>query len=591
MAAALISSATIVCQWLAWRMRLPSILLLLGTGIILGPLTGLLNPSETFQDLLLPFVSLAVAVILFEGSLTLRLPEIREHGNTVRNMVSMGFFATWLITALAAHFIIGLDWSIAFLFGAIMIVTGPTVVIPMLRSIRPNDKIANILRWEGILIDPIGALFALLVYDVIVANQIQSAIGGVVQVLVTMVVVGFGVGVAAGYLLGKALEKYWVPKFLHNVTTLLTVFVAYTCSDFLQHESGLLSVTVMGIWLANVPKIDVKEILDFKESLSILLISSLFLLLAAELDINLVQQLGLGAVLVFLVVQFIARPVKIILSSYGSSLTVPEKALLSWIAPRGIVAAAISAVFALKLEAQGFEQANLLVPLTFSMIIGTVVWQSLTAAPLARWLGVAQERPNGVFIVGGNAVARTIAKGLKDAGFKVLVADNSWPNTQEARMAGLETYFGNPLSEHASMRINLYGFGKLLVVSPRPEFNQLACVHFKDDFRSNAVFSVKTSSDEFGPRKTDASAPYRGQALFGEKNTYAKLASLISQGATIKRTGITEDFDYQAYLEQNSKSLTPLFAWDSTQRLYVFGQIETFQPKPGWTIMGLTHPN
>lgn len=383
----------IACQWLAWRARLPAILLLLLCGMIIGPVTGLLNPDDLFADLLFPMISLSVAVILFEGSLTLKLDEIRGLASVVRNLITVGVLIIWLITAVATHHLIAFPYELAFLFGAVVVVTGPTVIVPILRSVRPNAKIANILRWEGIVIDPLGALLAVLVFDFIISSQSGNALETVSLVFGRIVLVGTTLGALAAFFLGHILRRHLIPEYLRNVLSLTLVFAVYAGADHLAHESGLLSVTVMGMVLANLKNTDIDDILDFKESLSILLISGLFIILAARIEFYQFRELGWNALGVLAAIMLLARPIAVWVSSFTSDLNPREKLLIAWIGPRGIVAAAVASLFAIRLEAEDYPGASLLVPLTFFIIIGTVIIQSVTAKTIAHWLGVREPPP------------------------------------------------------------------------------------------------------------------------------------------------------------------------------------------------------
>ena len=274
------------CQWLAWRLRLPAIVFLLLTGIVIGPVTGWFDPDALLGPLLFPFVSLSVAVILFEGSLTLKFSEIRGIETVVRRFVTSGTLVTWSVTTIAARLIADLSWELATLFGAFMVVTGPTVIVPMLRTVRPTANIANILRWEGIIIDPIGALLAVLVFEFVVSAGAGDALGATVLAFISVIAVGTASGLAAGYALGEALRRDWLPTYLYNTITLAAVFCSFSVSNAFIEESGLLAVTVMGIYLGNRRGVPIDEILSFKESLSLLLITVLFILLAARLDLD-----------------------------------------------------------------------------------------------------------------------------------------------------------------------------------------------------------------------------------------------------------------------------------------------------------------
>jgi NhaP-type Na+/H+ or K+/H+ antiporter len=339
----------IACQWLAWYVRLPSIMFLLVGGLIIGPVTGILNPDKLFAELLFPLVSLSVAVILFEGSLTLKIEEIKELRSVVRNLISIGTLITWIITALSTHLLLDFELSLAFLFGALVVVTGPTVIIPMLRTIRPNAKISNVLRWEGIVIDPLGALLAVLVFDFIITSQRENALGSILLIFGNIILIGSAIGALSALALGFVLKRHLVPEYLRNVLTLTLVFGVYALADVVEYESGLLAVTIMGMTLANMKDIDIDDILDFKESLSVLLISGLFIVLAARIDIRQLLDIGIPALLVLFSVMFIARPLAVFASTIGSDLDFRERLIISWIGPRGIVCAAVAALFAIRL--------------------------------------------------------------------------------------------------------------------------------------------------------------------------------------------------------------------------------------------------
>ncbi len=577
----------IACQWLAWRARLPAILLLLLCGMFIGPVTGLLNPDDLFADLLFPMISLSVAVILFEGSLTLKLDEIRGLASIVRNLITVGVLITWLITAVATHHLIGFPYELAFLFGAVVVVTGPTVIVPILRTVRPNAKIANILRWEGIVIDPLGALLAVLVFDFIISSQSGNALETVSLVFGRIVLVGTTLGALAAFFLGHILRQNLIPEYLRNVLTLTLVFAVYAGADHLAHESGLLSVTVMGMVLANLKNTDIDDILDFKESLSILLISGLFIILAARIEFYQFRELGWHALGVLATIMLLARPIAVWVSSFTSDLKPREKLLIAWIGPRGIVAAAVASLFAIRLEAEGYPGASLLVPLTFFIIIGTVIIQSVTAKTIAHWLGVREPPPTGLLIVGSGNVARIIGKALQESGFKVILTDSNWENTSQARMEGLNTYFGNPASEHADRNLDLTGIGKMLAMTGNTNQNSLASLRFKSEFGVQKIFQLKTNKEQIISEKHTLSTRHRGNRLFGEDITYGQMASLLRQGAEIKSTQLSDEYDYEAYIANRTEQLIPLFAIDLRNRLHIFTAEQSITPESGWSIMSL----
>ncbi|ANY89101.1 MULTISPECIES: cation:proton antiporter [Pseudomonas] len=582
-----IGAAALACQWLAWRLKLPAILFLLLCGILAGPVLGWLSPQQLFGPLLMPLVSLAVALILFEGSLTLHLSQWHEIGSVVHRLVTVGALSTWLVIALATHWLLGFEWPLAILFGTLTLVTGPTVIVPMLRVVRPKTAIANILRWEGIVIDPIGALLAVVVYSFIIARTDGDGLSQSLVTFAGVIFCGSALGAAGGWLLGQIMRAQWLPEYLHNLASLAAVLGIFIAANQIVHESGLLAVTVMGMWLANMPGVDVRQILHFKENLSVLLISGLFILLAARLDLHALLALGPAVLALLLVIQLLARPLNVLLSTWGSNLNWRERLLLAWIAPRGIVAAAVSAIFAIRLDEAGHEGALLLVPLTFAVIIGTVVLQSATARPLARLLKVAEPAPSGFLIVGANPPARAIAKALQQLGSRVLLTDSSWENIRAARMDGLPTYFGNPASQHADAHLDLVGLGHLLGLSPAGELNALACARFRHDFGPNRLFALASGLEKQRSDKHRASEEHRGQLLGSSTMTYGQLANRLHQGAELYSTHLTDGFNWQDYQALHGERATLLFARDSNGWVHVASPDSPLKPQPGWTLVAL----
>ena len=573
----------IAAQWLSWRLKLPSILALLVIGIVAGPVTDLLRPDEMFGDILFPMVSLGVALVLFEGGLTLRFSDLRGHGAAVSNLVSWGALLNWVLIAAGSWLVVGFSVEMALLFAALVVVTGPTVINPLLRTMRATPEVSQVLRWEGILIDPVGALLAVLVFQFIVA--------GTESYLLFLQSIGVGAlaGVVAAVTLGYLIRRHWIPEYLLNVVALAWVVLTFAGSNYLAHESGLLAVTVMGIWLGNIRGLDMSEVLSFKESLSILIISMLFIVLGARIDPADIIATGWSGVGVLLVV-LLARPIVVWACTLGGSYSWRERALVSWVAPRGIVAAAVSSLFALRLQDAGYAEAPLLVSYTFLIIIVTVVLQSFTARPLARLLGLVEAEPRGILIVGANPVARMIGKALLQQGFRVKLTDTTWSETQAARMDGLDTYYGDPVSAHADRQLELEGIGRLFAMSRRPALNTLAAVKFRREFGRNRVFTLRNAQEKDDSEKRRVAENLRAPRLFGEGVTLQKLSSLIAQGSEVKATLLSETFDMSAYEEASGKSHIPLFALDKNNHLRAF--TDDFQPevKPGWTVLSLVTP-
>lgn len=578
----------IAAQWVAWRLRFPAILLLLGTGLLAGPVTGLLDPDKLFGDLLLPIIPAAVALILYEGGLSLKIKELPSVGRVVLSLVTIGALVTWVLSAIAAHYLFSLGWSLSVLLGAILIVTGPTVIQPLLREIRPRGAVGPILKWEGIVIDPIGALLAVLVFEVVHSGGITTAPAHTGMILAKTAVAGGGMGFAAGLWLAFLVKKFWVPDFLQNPVSLAMVIAVFVASNAVQHESGLFAVTVMGIVLANQKFTDVTHIIEFKENLRVLLISTLFIVLAARLKPEHFQVMGWSSVVFVAVLVLAVRPLAVWVSTLRSQLERRERVFLSCMAPRGIVAAAVASVFAVRLEHAGYEQAGLLVPATFVVIISTVLIYSIGAPIAARRLGVADLHSQGLLIVGGQTWARAIAKLLKEKGYRVLLIDSNRANINAARMQGLETYFGNVLADYAIDEMDLGGIGSLLAMTPNSSVNTLAVHRFERILGRADVYRLAATADSSAKGK-NGQGHSEGRILFNASATFEHLSNLFKQGATVKATPLTETFDYDAFRQRYGESAIPLFAIDEEKDLTVLAADEKSLIKPGHVLIALVH--
>ncbi|EGQ8125226.1 cation:proton antiporter [Vibrio parahaemolyticus] len=576
------------CQWLAWRLRLPAILFLLLAGLIVGPFMQWLKPDEILGNLLFPLVSLAVAVILFEGSLTLNFKEIRGVSGSVWSIVSIGAIISWAATSVATHYFLGFTWELAMLFGSLTVVTGPTVIVPLLRTVRPNSTLANILRWEGILIDPLGALFVVMVYEFIVSHSAVNSM----EVFGTIIAVGVILGVASGAAVATVLRRAWLPEYLQPFAVLMVVLGVFSVSNHIESEAGLLTVTVMGMWLANAKDINIQQILHFKEHLTILLITGLFIFLAARISLDDFAALGSGALLLFVFMQLVSRPLSIFLSTMRSNLHLKDKLFLSWVAPRGIVAASISSLFAIKLTEYGVDGASLLVPMTFMVIIGTVVLQSATARPMAIALGVAEPAPRGFLLIGANRVAREIGQALARYDRRVLMTDSNWEYISQVRMMGLDYYYGNPISSHADDNLNMIGIGQVVALTPDQHFNIMACMQFVDEFGEDKVHCLqKVKTNGNGNEKHSVAQEYHGKLLMGGNVSYTQLASLLSRGAEIKHTKLSDNFTYQDYLEHHKTNLViPLFNVEDKGKIQFCDDPDQFAPSTTSTIVSLILP-
>lgn len=575
-------------QWLAWRLRLPSILLLLLAGFIAGPVTGLIHPDELLGPLLFPVVSVSVAIILFEGGLTLRLAELPKLRSAIFRLISVGALVTWFVAALAAHFVIGLAWDLSVLLGAIVIVTGPTVIGPLLRQIKPKGQVSAALKWEGILIDPVGAILAVLVFEAILGGEFDQAGAVIISGVIATILIGVGIGLAGAGAIIALLRRHLIPDHLQTGVTLLFVTAAFAVSNLLHPESGLLTVTLMGLILANQNFVTIKRIAEFKENLQVLLVGTLFVLLAARIQPEAFLQLGWPSILFTVILIVVARPLAILLSTLGSNLTRKERLFMVWMAPRGIVAASVASIFAFELTEAGVVAAEQLTALTFLVIIGTVAFYGLTAGPVARRLDLSEEDPQGVLIVGAHGLSRAIACILKEYGFVAKLLDTNWHNIRQGRMQGLDTYYGNALSDEVLEDLDLTGVGRLLAMTPNNEVNSLAAIHFPEVFSTSEIYQLPMAEmEDTTSSNTVTPSHLTGRFLFGSQMTYAYLTDKFRDGAIVKATKLTPDFDYEDFQRQYGDQAVPLFLVTEKKKLRIFTEDNQPTPRSGNTIISL----
>ena len=572
----------VAAQWLSWRFHLPSILILLGAGLLAGPGLGLLNPDDLFKDTLLPLVSLSVAIILFEGGLTLRLPEIRQTARVIGRLVTLGVFISWVVVSLAALILLGFSPSVALLLGAILVVTGPTVIQPLLKHIRPTAEVASVIKWEGIIIDPVGAMLAVLVFQAAAAAGAKAATWGAMLGVVKTILLGGSVGAACAAALVVILRRYWVPDFLENALILMMVLLAFVLSNYLQPESGLLAVTIMGIFLANQGAVSIRHIIEFKENLRILLISGLFIILSARLNLDDLLEITPQRALFLAVVILVARPVSVFISTIFSPLSWRERAFMAFMAPRGIVAAAVASIFSLELQHIGQPQGALLAPVVFQVIAVTVAIYGLLAPWVARALKVVQPDPQGVLLVGAHAFSRQLALAIEEEGFKTLLVDTNWANIVEARRLRLPTFYSSILSGCVLDEIGLEGIGRLFALTSNDEVNSLAVIHFVDTFGRSEVYQLPPEGRGFGCPEP-VSINLRGRILFGPQATYSRIMARIRAGAKIRKTRVEKGF-------RLPEEAWPLLLVTEGRKLRVFTADSRLEPRPGQTVIWLEKP-
>lgn len=562
-------------QWVAARLRMPSILLLLILGFIAGPVTGIVQPDEMFGNIFFAIVPLAVGVILFEGGATLEFSDVTGHGAVVRRLITWGVLVVWALASFSGVWILGLPTGLAVLLGAVVTVSGPTVVGPLLRSVKPSKRVRTILNWEGILIDPVGAILAVIVFDLLIEGDgtLENGITG----LLATVSAGAAVGLAGAGLIVVLLKNYLIPDRLQAAAMLMFVLAAFAISDLIRHESGLLAVTLMGMALANQEFAPVDRIIEFKETLRDLLIGALFILLAARLEIEDITSVGWREFAFLGVLVMIARPIAVFLSTLGSDLATKEKLFMSWVAPRGIVAAAVASVFAIGLEEAGVPGAERLVPLVFFVIIGTVALYSLTAKWVGQWLGIVEEQPAGLLIIGANPVTRQLAKTVAGLGVPVSMVASNHSELTKARLEGLTAYRASVLVDEAEEDENT-----VLVATPNDEFNALATMNSIEARGRSRVFQLAPTvgSDQVAQR-------LRGRTLGSSSFSFVDASEQMLAGGSFRATPLTAQFEFSDYRKEYGDRATPLLVVEDGEIVGAFTDEGSPNVVAGQTIVSL----
>ena len=581
----------IAAQWVAWRFRLPAIVLLLVFGVVLGKLSN--TQSGENEDLFFAMVSLAVGIILFEGGLSLNIHEIKETRGVVFRLVSIGLLITWLLTAWFAYAVGGFSTQMAVLVGALLTVSGPTVILPLLRHVQPVRRIGSLAKWEGIVNDPIGAVLAALVFELILHQAHGNVAGSSMLHMAKTIVYGLLLSSVSAWILLQMLRRYLVPDYLQNPLILSFVILLFAFSNHLQEESGLVTVTLLGVMLANQRTVAIRHVVEFKENLRVLLISTLFIVLASRLTIDMqaVRTLGWSSVALVALIILVVRPVSVFVATFGAGLTWQERAFLSWIHPRGIVAAAVSSLFALALKNADpvhplAAEADRFVLMTFLVIVGSVTVYGLTLSPLARWLGLSGENPQGILFAGASPAVREIALAVQNEGLPVLLVDTNPQNNAAARMAGLPMAYASVGSEFVQEEIDLGGIGRLLAMTPNDEVNTLASMGFVERFGRAEVYQVAAVESSSGRTET-VGAYRRGRTLFDKPITIEQLEDRFDAGATIKKTLISADFTFDDFLARYGESALMLFCLEENGKLTIATDEKDMVPKPGQKLVAL----
>ncbi len=587
-----ITGLGIAAQWLAWYWRIPVIVILIAFGLLAGPLFGWIDPGRDLGRLLDPIIALGTAVILFEGGMNLELHELRQTGVTVNRLIGMGIPLTWLLSTAAAFYVGNLSWPVAVLFGAIMVATGPTVMMPILRYARLQRQTAAMLKWEGIITDPLGALLAVMVYEYYIPSPAESSLPEVAGRLGLGLTAALALGAAVGYGLGQAFRRRLVPEFLQAPVLLVTVLAAYVLANLVQREAGLLAATLAGVIIANRHLRNIDELRRFKQYMTILLVSAVFILLTADIDFEVVRHLSWSGAALLALLVFVVRPVSVYLSTIGAGMSWQQRLLLAWAAPRGIVAAAMAGLFAPRFMEQHYDGAQLLVPLVFALIVVTVALHGLTIGALARRLKLASLNPNGVLIVGASPWSVELGQSLHELGVPVLISDSSWHRLQPARMAGLRIHHGQILSELAEASLELNDISRLLAVTPNDAYNALVCTRFAPELGGTNVYQLAGRSHEEDRGSAELAPTVRSTVAFEEDTRYEDLMRAHYRGWESRKTRLAEDYAHDDFLRGHPTEDIRIGVLRGSGVFDLYPLPQGQGPQPGNTIVHyLRHPH
>ncbi|WP_438978015.1 cation:proton antiporter [Polaribacter sp.] len=575
----------ILAQWVAWKFKIPAILPLILIGLLVGPIAATYLTEDGSKwiepiwngekglfpgDYLYYFVSLAISIILFEGGLTLKRSEIKNLGPVITKLITLGSAITFFGAGIVAHLIFDLSWELSFLFSGLIIVTGPTVITPILRNIPLKRDISTVLKWEGILIDPIGALVAVLVFEFI---SVGGGGGFTKTALIEfgkILLFGTTFGFTFAHALAYAVNKKMIPHYLLNVVSLSAVLLVFVESEIFAHESGLLAVVVMGMVLGNGKLNNIKELLYFKESLSVLLISILFILLAANINMEALMLLYTWKTAVlFAIVVFLIRPLAVFSSTLNSKLKLQEKLFISWVGPRGIVAAGIASLFGSKLIKQGVEGAEYITPLVFMIVLGTVLLNATTARLFAKLVGVFLTKSNAILLVGASNPSRLIASYLRDKGKRVVLIDSNKNFIKQAQDDDLEALNVNIYDDELSDNIELSDVGYLIAITGNDAVNKYALANFSKIFGEHGSFRLASSIEILNATDEER------QKFFTPKDDYINLSEAFRENPNIIEVKIKNETEYSNILNllaKEEKSI-PLFI-ESTKGIYLISEFE-----------------
>ena len=522
----------IFSQWIAWKLRLPVIVLLTSLGIIFGPVLNIVNPLSIFGPLMHPLIELAVAIILFEGGMSLKLHEFKENSRGLIRLFSLAVLINWLLGAVVGHYVASLSWETALLISGILIVTGPTVIIPALREAKLVRSTSHYLKWEGIVNDPIGAMLAVLVLQFIIHRQEEMLMVAIIKICA----IAIGLSWITKQFVLFTSKRALIPEFLKIPFFIGTILVLFILSESFEKGSGLLTTTLLGIFIGNLEVSSLKELRRFGESLVTFTVSIIFIMLAASLEVEVWYELYWRHYLFIILLAFVIRPISIFLATHKSGMQLNERVLIGMYGPRGIVAASVAGVVGETMNEFGIEEGRFVLPIIFSVIILTVIFHGFWLRPLAKKLNLVNQGEHGVVIIGASDWSIDLAQKLQSANLPVIISDASWYQLAQARRLGVSTHFGQILEDLEFGEPDLSEYNYLLALTEDDYYNALICNILKHEFGHDHVYALPKHDNKVN------------------KNTIALYENMMQKfhlGWDFRLTTLTDVFDYNSFRKEN----------------------------------------
>lgn len=574
-----------IAQWFAWKFRFPVIVLFTAFGILAGPVFGIIDPKSAFGPMLHPMVELAVAMILFEGGLLLKFHEFEKTAKGMVRLFSLAVLLNWGIGSAVGYYIGGLSLSTAMLIAGILIVTGPTVIIPALREAKLKPSTASYLKWEGIINDPFGAIFAVLIYEFIIFSGAGSGVEFIVISLSKIILVSIVLSFATRFVILWLSKHALVPEFLKVPFVMSWIFILFIASEHLQKGAGLLTITLFGLLLGNSKYSSLRDVKRFGENISVFTVAIIFIMLSASLELSVWLELDWRHFTFIGLMSFVVRPVAILLSTFKSGMRFKERILIGLYGPRGIVAASVAGAVGTGLYEIGYKEGRFVLPIIFSVILLTVIVHSFWLNWLAIKLDLKSHGEDGVLILGASPWSIQLAEKLKQLQVPVLVSDTSWYKLAPARMAGLEVHFGALMDDLEYGEPDTSEINYLIAATEDDYYNSLVCHKLRHTFGTDHVYQIPIHEDEFSQQHSLTRKDYCALDDSTEA-LYENMMKKYHNGWNFHSTELKEAYTIEQFKSDNPPENTvPFCILRANGRVEVVGKKKGIPAKVGDTLI------